>query len=141
MTGVSERPIRPEELLDLVSADGNGAQALFLGVVRDNHEGLQVNAVTYDAFVPLAEKVLDEISREAAQKWGVYVAAAHRIGRLSVGDASVGIAVASAHRAEAFDACRYVIEQIKTRLPVWKKEHYADGASSWLAGCALAAKP
>lgn len=134
---VTERPLRPEELLELVRRPGHGAEAVFLGVVRNHHEGRAVRAVTYDCFVPLAEKVLSEIAQEAAGRWKAAVACAHRVGRLEVGETSVAIACASAHRAEAFDACRHVIEEIKRRLPVWKKEHYEGGDSQWLSGCAL----
>lgn len=136
-TVVTERPLRPEEMLDLVSAPGHGAQSLFMGVIRDHHEGRAVLAVTYDAFAPLAERVLAEIAEEASKRWKARVAAGHRLGRLEIGDASVVIAAGCAHRAEAFEACRYVIEQIKTRLPVWKKEHYEGGQARWLDGCAL----
>lgn len=134
---VTERPIRPEELLDLVSRPAHGAQALFLGVVRDHHEGRAVRGVTYDSFRPLAEKVLLEIAADAERRWPCLVACAHRVGRLDVGETSVAVAAASAHRAQAFDACRHVIEEIKRRLPVWKLEHYAEGASAWLPGCSL----
>lgn len=136
-TVVTERPLRPEEMLDLSTSPSHGAQALFLGTIRDEHEGKAVRAVTYDAFPPLAEKVLAEIAAEASKKWNARIAAAHRMGRLEVGDISVIVAAGCAHRAEAFEACRFVIEQIKARLPVWKKEHYTDGQSRWLEGCAL----
>ena len=139
MTVISERPVRPEELVDAVSDDSHGAQAFFLGVVRDEHDGRAVSAVTYEAFAPLAEKILADIVGEAQTKWSARVAAAHRLGKLEVGQASVGIAAGAPHRAEAFEACRYVIEEIKSRLPVFKKEHYAGGESRWLEGCALAA--
>jgi molybdopterin synthase catalytic subunit len=94
--------------------------------------------MTYDGFEPLAAKVLQEIASEAQARWRVRVAAAHRLGRLEVGEASVAVACGSAHRAEAFEACRYVVEEIKRRLPIWKKEHFADGRSEWLEGHALA---
>jgi molybdopterin synthase catalytic subunit len=136
-TVVSDRPLRPEELLNMVADPRHGAQALFVGVVRERHEGRAVKAVTYDAFPPLAEKVLADIAGEASKKWPVRIAAFHRIGKLEVGEASVIIAAGSEHRAEAFEACRFVIEQIKKRLPVWKLEHDSDGTKRWLEGCAL----
>lgn len=140
-TVVTERPLRPEEMLDLVADPRHGAQALFVGVVRDLHEGRKVSAVTYDAFPPLAERELAAIAKEAEERWQARIAAGHRIGRLEVGESSVVIAAGSEHRAEAFEACRYVIEQIKLRLPVWKKEHGADGSARWLEGCALRGHP
>ncbi len=89
----------------------------------------------YEAYVPMAEETLYAIAAEAATRFGVGgVAALHRTGSLQIGEASVAIAVASAHRADAFDAARYVIEQIKTRLPIWKREEYADGSFVWLDG-------
>ena len=138
---VTDHPIRPEELLDLVARPGHGATNLFTGAVRDHHEGRAVRAVTYDCFRPLAEKVLAELAAEAALKHSALIAVAHRVGRLEVGEISVAIAAGSAHRGAAFEASREVIEAIKVRLPVWKKEHYVDGDGAWLAGCALAAKP
>jgi molybdopterin synthase catalytic subunit len=134
---VTERPLRPEEMLDLSSAPDVGGQALFVGVVRDHHEGRAVTAVTYDCFVPLAERILADIAREASARWKARVACGHRTGRLEVGEASVIVAAGCAHRAEAFEACRYVIDEIKTRMPVWKKEHYPDAPDRWLDGCAL----
>lgn len=124
-----------------VRSPSHGAEASFVGVVRNRHEGRSVLAVTYDAFEPLAAKVLAEIAEEAAGKFSALVAAEHRVGRLAVGEASVAIAAGAPHRVEAFEACRYVIEEIKRRLPVWKREHYVDGESAWLSGCSLAAHP
>jgi molybdopterin synthase catalytic subunit len=134
---VTERPLRPEEMHDLASSPEHGALSLFIGVVRERHEGRAVAAMTYDAFAPLAEKELARIAEEACARWSARVAVGHRIGRLEVGESSVVIAAGCAHRAEAFDACRFVIEQIKARLPVWKKEHGVDGSVRWLEGCAL----
>lgn len=134
---VTDHHIRPEELLELVARRGHGATDLFVGAVRDHHEGKAVRAVTYDCFRPLAEKVLAELASEAAKKHHALIAVAHRVGRLEVGEVSVAIAASSAHRAEAFAAARDVIEQIKVRLPVWKKEHYAEGEGVWLSGCSL----
>lgn len=136
---VTDHPIRPEELLELAARRGHGATNLFVGAVRDHHEGRAVRAVTYDCFRPLAEKVLGQIASEAASEHQALVAVAHRVGRLEVGEISVAIAASSPHRAQAFDASRAVIEQIKVRLPVWKKEHYVEGESAWLSGCALGA--
>ena len=137
LTRVTLRPLRPAALAAAVASRRHGACAAFVGVVRAVHAGRRVKAVSYDAFTPLAEKELARIAAEAARRWPAAVAAEHRLGRLRVGEASVAIAAASAHRAEAFEACRYVIEEIKRRLPVWKKEHYVRGKSRWLAGCSL----
>jgi molybdopterin synthase catalytic subunit len=136
---ITKSPIDLNALIAAVAAPGHGGQASFVGVVRDEHEGKRVESVTYEAFEPLAEKVLNEIVAQAGANHGAKVVAAHRVGRLKVGEASVAIVAASPHRAEAFAACREVIEEIKKRVPVWKKEHYADGTESWLEGCKLAA--
>lgn len=122
-----------------LAAPGHGAVTVFFGVVRDENLGRSVVAVSYDAHPALARRVLVAIAEEAAARAGasVHVHAIHRTGRLVVGEASVAIGVSTPHRAEAFDAARYVIEEIKKRLPVWKKEHYADGDSEWLRGHAL----
>ncbi len=120
-----------------VSDPKHGAIASFTGAVRSVHAGRRVKAVSYDCFVPLAEKTLAGIAKAAEKRWPVRVAVAHRVGYLPVGQASVAIAAGSMHRAEAYEACRFVIEEIKHRLPVWKKEHYVKGEGRWLPGCAL----
>lgn len=138
---ITERHLRLEELVDLVAAgSANGAVTSFLGVVRDQHEGRRVVGVTYDGFKPLAEKTLAAIASEASEKFNASVAVTHRLGRLELREPPIAIACASAHRAAAFDACRYVIEQVKVRLPVFKKEHYAEGKDVWLDGCSLSEK-
>jgi molybdopterin synthase catalytic subunit len=141
MTKITTRPLDLQALFDEVRDPAHGGQASFVGTVRDNHEGHKVLAVSYEAFEPLAEKILADIAREAGRRHNATVAAAHRLGKLAVGEASVAVAASSMHRAEAFAACREVIEEIKKRLPVWKKEHYEGGESSWLSGCALSATP
>lgn len=132
---VTREPIRPREVLDRVGADEDGAALLFLGVVRNHTDGRRVEGVGYEAYREMAEAVLGEIAGEAAEILGTdRIAVTHRIGELRVGEVSVAIAVSSPHRAEAYRASRYIIEEIKTRLPVWKKEHYAEGESAWLPG-------
>lgn len=141
MTSIAPEPLDLQALFAAVGDPAHGGQASFIGTVRDLHESRKVLAVTYEAFEPLAKKVLAEIALEAGRRHGAKVAAAHRLGKLFVGEASVAVAASAVHRAEAFAACREVIEEIKKRLPVWKKEHYVDGESSWLSGCALSATP
>lgn len=123
------------DVLGRVAAPSNGAAVLFIGTVRDENEGRRVHGMRYDAYVDMAERVLGEIAAEAGRRAGVdHIAVVHRIGELALGDVSVAIAVGAPHRAESFDAARWIIEQIKVRLPVWKQEHYAGGESEWLAG-------
>lgn len=137
LTRITKSPLDAARLSRAVASPAHGACATFLGVVRAVHAGRRVKAVSYDCFVPLAEKELARIVAAARRRWPVAVAAEHRVGRLRVGQASVAIAAASAHRAEAFEACRFVLEEIKHRLPVWKKEHYLRGDGRWLPGCSL----
>ena len=135
---IVDHPIDTAEVLSTVGAAEDGAVLLFLGIVRDHNEGRPVSGVGYEAYATMAEKVLREIARETADSLGTErVAVVHRVGELSIGEASVAIAVSSPHRAEAYEASRYVIEEIKKRLPVWKREIYADGAEAWLDGTPL----
>lgn len=134
---VTKSRLDPEALRRAVSSPRHGAVAVFVGTVRSPHAGRVVTAVSYDCFAPLAQKELERIAARARKRWPVSVAMAHRTGRLRVGEASVALAASSAHREPAFAACRFIIEEIKRRLPVWKKEHYARGDGRWLAGCAL----
>ncbi|HEX6309127.1 MAG TPA: molybdenum cofactor biosynthesis protein MoaE [Longimicrobiales bacterium] len=135
MATIASGAIDTAALLAGVTTDADGAGVLFVGTVRAENEGRPVRAVTYEAYVAMAEKELAHIVEEVRARTGVErIAAVHRTGTLRVGEASVAVAAASPHRAEAFDAARAVIEAIKVRLPVWKREHYADGAEQWLEG-------
>jgi molybdopterin synthase catalytic subunit len=132
---ITRDPIDPGALIAAVTAPSDGAVLLFWGVVRNHHEGRAVDHLEYDAYVEMAEAKLTEIAGEARARWPVgEIAIVHRLGRLEIGEASVGIAVASPHRAEAYDASRYVIEELKRRVPIWKREGYVEGESRWLGG-------
>lgn len=127
--------IDPGALTRRVGAPRDGAVLVFLGVVRDHNDGRPVSGLEYEAYGEMAKRVLHEIAAEAAELLGTdRIAVVHRVGALDVGDVSVAIAVSSPHRAQAYEASRYVIEEIKKRLPVWKQEHYVDGGRSWLPG-------
>ena len=128
-------PIDPARLLgDAVSPD-DGAAVLFWGVVRNQNDGRAVSHLEYHAYAEMAERMMHRIGEEAIARFGVGdVRVVHRVGRLEVGEASVAIAVASPHRAEAYAASRYVIEELKRRVPVWKREGYVDGESEWVPG-------
>ena len=122
-------------LVAAVAHAGAGAVATFVGVVRDLNEGAAVSGIDYEAYGPMADRELRAILAEAESRWpGVRAAAGHRTGYVAVGEASVAVAASSPHRAPAFEACRYVVEEIKRRLPVWKREHYADGRREWVDG-------
>jgi molybdopterin synthase catalytic subunit len=133
--GVVDQPISAEQLASELMCDRHGATVTFEGRVRDRNRGREVVGLLYEAYRPMAEDTLHEIAAEAAERFGAdAVAALHRTGSLAVGDVSIAIAVSSAHRGAAFDAARYIIEQVKLRLPVWKQERYADGTIHWLDG-------
>jgi molybdopterin synthase catalytic subunit len=132
---VTSAPLDLDALMRLVSGrGGDGASVTFVGVVRDNNQNRRVTRLEYEAYQPLAVKALEQICREAAEQWpSTRVAVHHRIGRLAVGDASIIIAAASAHRADAFAACRYVIERVKQIVPIWKHEFF-EGGEVWIEG-------
>ncbi len=111
-----------------------GAIATFAGTVRDHHLGKQVAFLEYEGYESMARSELMDVIEEAAGRWSISGAAAHhRLGRLEIGDISIGLAVASAHRAPAFEALRYVIDELKVRVPVWKRETGPDG-THWIEG-------
>jgi molybdopterin synthase catalytic subunit len=135
LCSVTREPLDPAALLAAVTTPADGAVLLFWGVVREQHEGRAVSHLEYDAYAAMAEAKLREIAGEAQARWPVgTVAVVHRLGRLEIGEASVGIAVASPHRAEAYEASRYIIEQLKQRVPIWKREGYVEGDHRWLDG-------
>ena len=132
----------PLDLPALLGAEArDGAVCLFVGVVRDHNDGRRVRHLEYEAYEEMALPLLAEIEAEVRQRWPVSdVRLEHRLGRLEIGEASVAVAVCSPHRAEAFAACRHAIDTLKQRVPIWKKEFYADG-SAWIDGQIVAAPP
>jgi molybdopterin converting factor subunit 1 len=129
---VVETPLDVREVIAVVEDPSAGAVVSFTGAVRDHSLGKEVVALEYEAYPAAAEKMMARIADEIAERWGLRrVAIIHRTGRLTVGEASVVIAVSSPHRAEAFAACEYVLKRLKEIVPVWKKEAYTDGAT-WI---------
>jgi len=132
MVRLTHEPIDVAALTPAAAEDG--AVCLFLGVVRNENGGRPVRHLEYEAYEEMAQPLMDEIATEARRRWPVgEVRIVHRLGRLEIGEASVAVAVASPHRAEAFEACRHLIDTLKATVPIWKKEFYADGAV-WLEG-------
>ena len=128
-------PIEPQALINAVTRPDAGGIALFLGVVRNNNLGRTVQYLEYDAYPPLAVRQMCVIAKEVRARWDVAeVAMLHRIGRMEIGEASVGIAVSAAHRKEALEACHYAIDRLKESVPVWKKEVW-DNGEEWIEGC------
>ena len=131
---ITRNPLDPTELHRLVLSDQAGAVSLFVGVVRDNNLGRDVDYLEYDAYPAMATKVMRRIADEIRERWDVLdIAMHHRIGRLEIGEASVAVAVASAHRGEGIDACHYGIDRLKAIVPIWKKEVWSDG-EEWIEG-------
>lgn len=135
---ICEDPLDLDALLRETEDPGSGALAIFSGTVRDENEGHPVEALTYEAHVLLAENVLQELEREVLERFKVRrCRIQHRVGTLPLGEPSVLVVVRAAHRAEAFAACRYAIDELKRRAPIWKEEHYAGGASAYVEGTPL----
>jgi molybdopterin synthase catalytic subunit len=125
-------PIDLAALHSAVQAADRGGVAAFVGLVRDHHQGRAVLRLEYSAYGPMAEAECARIVAETEARWRVAIALQHRLGALAIGDAAVAIVDASAHRDDAFAACRHVIEEVKRRVPVWKREFYADGTVAWV---------
>lgn len=131
---ITADPLDRAALIEAVAHPGVGGIVVFEGVVRDNARGKQVRYLEYDVYPEMAIARMRAIVAEAEQRWGAErVAVAHRVGRLEIGEASVIIVVASPHRGEAFAACRYIIDTLKTTVPIWKKEVATNG-EEWVEG-------
>ena len=131
---ITAAPLDAAAVTAAVARAGDGAVATFVGLVRRENAGRQVLWLDYEAYAPLEIKAFERIAREAAEHWpDARLAIHHRTGRVDIGEASVVIAAASPHRADAFAACRYAIERIKQIAPIWKHEHFAGG-DVWIEG-------
>ena len=129
---LTTEPIDVGSLLAQVQSPSRGGVACFIGTVRDHHGGREVVRLDYSAYLPMAEAECARIVAEAEAQWPCGIGLKHRIGTLEIGDTAVAIAAASSHRDQAFAACRYVIEEVKRRVPVWKREYYGDGSVEWV---------
>lgn len=139
-----DHPLDPTALLAEVADLGSGASTLFVGTVRRSNQGRAVTGIDYSAYAPMAEAEMQRIAEEAVARFGTtHVVIEHRLGTLTLGEASIAIAVSHERRAAAMDAQRYVIEEFKARVPIWKREHYVDGDRAWVdnQGGAVAAEP
>jgi len=133
MSHLTRSPIALNTLLAEVASPERGGTCVFLGTVRDAPEDGGVTGIEYTAYEAMAEAEFDRILSEARRRWPqAGIAVRHRLGLVPAEEASIGIAAAAPHRADAFDACRYVIEEVKRRLPIWKKELRADGSALWV---------
>ena len=134
-------PIDLGALIAMVQSPERGGIACFLGTVRDHHGGRPVLRLDYSAYEAMAEAECSRIVAEAEARWSCAVALQHRTGTLQVGETAVAIVAASAHRDEAFASCRYVIEEVKRRVPIWKREYFADGTVEWVGSGAAGRVP
>jgi molybdopterin synthase catalytic subunit len=132
-SAIVDREIDPSSLIAEVRSNAAGAVSVFIGTVRDVSEGRGVIRLQYDAYLAMAESELATIVHEAAARYDIMcLVAEHRVGELSVGEVSVAIAAAHAHRTAAIECAQFVIEEIKKRVPIWKREHFVDGTREWL---------
>jgi molybdopterin synthase catalytic subunit len=137
---ITAQTIEPETLKRTLTGDASGACVTFEGWVRDHNEGAPVLALEYEAHAAIAEQEGSKILGEALERFAISSARCeHRVGKLAIGDCAVWVGVSAAHRGAAFDACRYIIDETKSRVPIWKKEHYRDGQSGWV-NCATTAR-
>lgn len=128
-------PLSLDDVYRLADSSANGAVVVMSGTVRDRTDGKPVTLLEYQAYEPMAIAIFQQIAADIGKTWSQTqrVVIHHRIGRLKVGEISVLVAVGCPHRAEAFEACRYAIDTLKHNAPIWKKEHWADGSSSWVS--------
>lgn len=135
---LSTQPIESEiqTLIQELQSSETGAQVLFLGQVRGEHQGRKVQSIFYDSFQPLAEKIIHEIIQEMKSVWSepLQIGVVHRTGKVKRGELSIILVVGSAHRDTAYQASRMLIEEMKKRVPIWKQEFYEDGGNQWLKG-------
>ena len=133
-----ETPLQLDPILGMAEHRDCGALNVFGGTVRDHNEGKRVLRLKYTAFAPLAEKLMREIEQETREKFGVpHCRVIHRLGMLEIGDVAIYCAVRSAHRGEAFAACKYAVDSVKHRVPIWKEEFFEDGSSAFNQGCCI----
>lgn len=141
-TAIVDHPLDPTALLAEVASTESGASTLFVGTVRRVNDGKDVTGIDYSAYGAMAEAEMASIAAEAAARFGTErIVVEHRVGTLTLGEASIIIAVSHARRAAAMEAQRYVIEEVKRRVPVWKREHYADGTREWVDPTATVTEP
>ena len=133
MVLLTDEPLDPQQAARAVMSHADGAYVQFVGVVRDHARGRQVTGLEYEAYLPMARRQMERIAAQVRERWGLSCSILHRFGYLAVGEASVVVCVSSAHRAEAFEACRWAIDTLKNEVPIWKKEYARDG-TYWIEG-------
>jgi molybdopterin synthase catalytic subunit len=135
---LADAPLQLEPLLQMDRHPECGGLAVFGGTVRNHHEARPVLRLRYSAYPPLAERVMREIEAEARTRFGApWCRVVHRVGLLEIGEVAIYCVARAPHRAEAFAACRYLVDEVKHRAPIWKEEFYADGSSAFVDGCCI----
>ena len=124
---ITSDPLDDASITDIVADNAHGATVLFQGITRNKTGNREVLFLEYEAYAPMAEKTLNQVRDEILSKWDVKIAIHHRIGRVDIGQTSLLVAVGSAHREAAFEACKYSVDRIKEIVPIWKKEHFVGG--------------
>lgn len=133
MIHLQRTPIDTEALVASASVPAAGAVVLFVGITREYTEDRQTTLLVYEAYPEMAKREMEALEQEARQRWALCECAlTHRLGPVGISEASVAIVVSASHRRDAFAAGQWLIDQLKTRVPIWKKEHWANGASSWI---------
>jgi molybdopterin synthase catalytic subunit len=136
MFAIEDAPLDTRRLREAVVDPACGAVASFEGLVRNHHDGRAVSRLEYEAHPRLAPAEGLRVVRDALERFDIaHAVAAHRIGVLETGEVSVAVFVSAAHRAPAFEACRYIIDTLKREVPIWKREHFADGSIEWVGSC------
>nr|WP_309690939.1 molybdenum cofactor biosynthesis protein MoaE [Armatimonas sp.] len=133
MVVLTMEPLQPQQAVDAVMTDADGAYVQFVGVVRDHSKGRSVTGLEYQVYAPMAVAQLENLVAQVKTRWGLACAILHRYGFIPVGETAVVVCVASSHRAEAFEACRWAIDTLKNDVPIWKKEFCPDG-TFWIEG-------
>ena len=129
---ITDQPIDYAAITEQVRSNECGAVVLFMGTVREMTAGKQTVALDYEAYPEMADQMMQQLIDEARDQWDVHgIAIEHRVGHLTLGEISVAIAVSSAHRGEAFEAGRFLIDRLKEIVPIWKKENWSDGTTEW----------
>ncbi len=139
MADLTHAPIDPTPLLAAAAHPACGAVNLFLGTTRDHHQGRRVVRLEYEAYERMALDTLTALERTACERFGLaHCAIVHRLGEVPVTEASVAVVVSAAHRSAAFDAARWIMDELKRSVPIWKKEFFAEGGAEWVKGHPLA---
>ncbi len=132
MNSITPKPINVSSVIRVVEAGEAGAIDVFIGTTRNHSHGKTVKLLEYEAYEPMALKLMEQIESEARATWSVHkIAVVHRVGKVEIGEPSVVIAVSSAHRDEAFKTCRFLIDRLKEVVPIWKREYFEDGTVEW----------